>query len=253
VNLSRKSSLALAFSLKVAFAFTIAGCGSDGGSTGTGGADGADGADGTVVPDAEAVSQVHLSSTDFDAALAANAALAAVMDQLEGDGFTTAMGAGRTESSDGTVLTWAEVENASGEARAAIGVCNADGSGDCSALIGRVESGKAVFTDVAGASASVPARVAPVFSKDLDGPDHDGPTEITGPLTVESDPGIDLGKRTLTIASAYGDIHGVDPEYQPPIGMGSNPNEYGGDLRARLRRAPAREGLDRVNVASGCK
>ncbi len=210
MNLSSKSSLALAFSLKVAFAFTIAGCGSDGGSTGTGGADGADGADGKVVPDAEAVSQVHLSSTDFDAALAANAALAAVMDQLEGDGFTTAMGAGRTESSDGKVLTWAEVENASGQARAAIGVCYAGGSGDCSALIGRVESGQAVFTDMAGASASVPARVAPVFSKDLDGPDHDGPTEITGPLTVESDPGIDLGKRTLTIASAYGDIHGVD-------------------------------------------
>ncbi|MBT9559311.1 MAG: hypothetical protein IV100_24970 [Myxococcales bacterium] len=205
MNLTRMYSVAVALGFSVSV--SAAGCGSDGGDSGT---DGADGADGVVVPGAEAVSQTHLSTAELDAARGANSAFDGVLDTLESDGFTTAMGAGRTESSEGKVITWAEVENTSGDARAAIGVCNADGSGECSAFIGRVASGKAVFTDAAGDTVPAPALVAPVFSKDLDGPDHDGPTEITGPLTIETDPGIDLGKRTLTIASAYGDIHGVD-------------------------------------------
>lgn len=213
------------------------GCGgsSDGGSS-DGGADGS--TDGSDFPTAEATSQTRLTEGEWDSAVNGDADVASVTEAVRADGFTTLEGAGRLETTDGHTLVWAAYAASSGATATVLRDCV---ESKCTALRGEVVSGAAKFTTAKGEAAAAPLRVQPVMAKDLDGVDHDGKTEIAGPLTVEGDPGIDLSVRELVIASAYGDVHGVSL-----AAMSAAAKDSGGFTRVRAIPYATAADIDQV-------
>ncbi len=185
----------------------LAACGGEGGTSEGTAADTA--GPPSAIPDNVAVSQTSVSADEFEAATAGTSAVADLVAAAEADGFTTAVGWGRLETSNKHIVHWSALANSTGDTVTVLLDCV---SAECAAIRGTVVDGVARFTAPDGASVNAPVKVAPVLSKDLDGADHDGRTEIAGPLTVEGDPKIDLSTRELVVASAFGDVHGVSLE-----------------------------------------
>ncbi len=183
----------------------VAGCGSAEG-TASAGTD-ATTTPATTLPSARLTRQEPLDAAAIDAAAKKSGTLAQALAKLKGDGYGSFVAAGVTADDAGITVTWAVYATASGQERTALDRCEKE---QCAAaLVSLGNDGAPTFTDTAGASASGFTIGVPQLQKTLLGKDHAGGSKI-GALEATVLPPVDLSKRRLIIASAFGPAFGVD-------------------------------------------
>ncbi|MEC8025726.1 MAG: hypothetical protein VX223_17475 [Myxococcota bacterium] len=203
-----KSMLQRWTTMWVCTVLTVAGCGSDSaGSGSTGGSSGLDGSDNLSLPTNVITTQNHLSESSFTAQIPSE--LQDVVQGLQSSGFNTFQGAGTVEDSDGNTALWAVYADAAGAEGGAVLACLANGA--CTPLrTSRTTSGALSLQGVDGADASPPWSAAPALLRDLVGQDHSGRTSIaTGALTADEIPTVNIARRRMVIANAFGPAQGV--------------------------------------------
>ena len=197
----------------------VAACGTDangtantGGGT-TGGGTGSDpgGITDTVdLPSAVITESESIDKAAWELVKAQDTGLSQVVTQAAEKGYTEFLIAGRSLADDKSELYWARYSKDGDRDAVRYVARGCDSEGTCTAVRVRIsEAGVISYEDPMGAAVDAVFSAAPTMLKDLPGTDHDAPTQIAAPLTVEEVPEVNLRKRQLTIANAYGPIFGL--------------------------------------------